>query len=118
MKKKETTKEIHKKTPLKEKESAPITSNEEIPVNPDPHIDQDFPGYPHAPSKQNAIHPKTKNEKLTAGTITKKSKPSKIREKNPRSEQGGDGSANAFEKTELSEYPENKKQRKPKNPTY
>ena len=42
---------------------------------------------------------------------------SKIREKNPRSEQEGDGSANAFEQTELSEYPENK-QRKPKDPSY
>jgi len=118
MKKKETTKEIHKKTPLKEDNIGPIISSEEIPVNPDPHIDQDFPGYPHPPSKKNAINPKTKNEKLTAGTITKKSKPSKIREKNPRSEQDGDGSANAFEQTELSEYPENKKQGKPKNPAY
>ena len=117
MKKKETTKEIHKKIPQKEK-PAPIISNEEIPVNPDPHIDQDFPGYPHSPSKKNAIHPQTKNEKLAAGTTTKKSKPSKNREKNPRSEQEGDGSANAFEQTELSEYPENKKQGKPKNPAY
>jgi len=118
MKKKETTKEIHKKIPLKKEDTDPIISNEEIPVNPDPHIDQDFPGYPHPPSKKNAIDPKTKNEKLAAGTLTKKSKPSKSREKNPRSEQEGDGSARAFEQTELSEYPENKKPRKPKNPSY
>jgi hypothetical protein len=118
MKKKETTKEIHTKIPPKEKEVAPIVSNEEIPINPDPHIDQDFPGYPHPPSKKNAIHPETKNDKLAAGTVNKKSKPSKSREKNPRSEQDGDGSANAFGQTELSEFPENKKQRKPKDPSY
>jgi hypothetical protein len=118
MKKKETTKEIHKKTPLKEDNTASLISNEEIPINPDPHIDQDFPGYPHPPSNKNAIDPKTNNEKLLAGTITKKSNSSKNRENNPQSEQDGNGSANAFEQTELSEYPENKKQRKPKNPSY
>jgi len=118
MKKKETTKELYNKIPLKENNPDPITSNEEIPINPDPHIDQDFPGYPHSPSKKNAIDPKTKNEKLVSGTITKKPKASKIREKNPRSEQDGDGSANAFEQTELSEFPENKEQGKPKDPAY
>lgn len=101
MKKKDDSKSIHKKLLDKEKSPSPITSNEEIPQNPDPHIDQDFPGYPHSPSHKNVIHPKSPNEKLVAGTV-KKSR-GKNREKNSQHELDSDGSANAFERTELNE---------------
>lgn len=39
---------------------------EDIQRNPDHHIDQDYPGFPHAPAKEELIHPKTKTEKKTA----------------------------------------------------
>ena len=35
--------------------------------NADPHIDQDFPGYPHAPAKRSWISPRTKHEKKVIG---------------------------------------------------
>ena len=47
---------------------------EEIQQNPDPHIDQDFPGYPHAPSDKKSITPATVTEKKLAGAQKKKSK--------------------------------------------
>ncbi len=51
----------------------PLTK-EEIQHNPDPHIDQDFPGYPHLPSDKKSITPATVAEKKLAGTQKKKSK--------------------------------------------
>ena len=47
---------------------------EEIQQNPDPHIDQDFPGFPHLPSDKKSITPKTVTEKKLAGADNKKSK--------------------------------------------
>jgi hypothetical protein len=47
---------------------------EEIQRNPDPHIDQDFPGFPHLPSDKKSITPKTVTEKKLAGADKKKSK--------------------------------------------
>jgi hypothetical protein len=47
---------------------------EEIQRNPDPHIDQDFPGFPHLPSDKKSITPKTAAEKKLAGADKKKSK--------------------------------------------
>ena len=47
---------------------------EEVQQNPDPHIDQDFPGYPHLPADKESITPLTKIEKELAGTHKKKSK--------------------------------------------
>ena len=51
--------------------SSPIQHPEEVQRNPDPHIDQDFPGYPHLPSDKKSITPVTKTEKKLAG-ISKK----------------------------------------------
>ena len=116
MKKKESTKNLHKQIPGKENEVSPITLNEEIPQNPDPHIDQDFPGYPHPPAPKTIIHPKSPNEKLVAGTL-KKSR-GKNREKNSQDELDSDGSANAFERTELNEPPQKKKKPNSKNSSY
>jgi len=53
--------------------SSPL-KKEEIQKNPDPHIDQDFPGYPHLPADTKSITPVTVTEKKLAGTDKKKSK--------------------------------------------
>lgn len=45
----------------------PINRGEQIQENPDNRIDQDFPGFPHAPSKEEMIKPVTKLEKKTIG---------------------------------------------------
>lgn len=47
---------------------------DEVQQNPDPHIDQDFPGFPHLPSDKKSITPTTAIEKKLAGTNKKKSK--------------------------------------------
>ncbi len=57
-------------TPNKEKN----IKGEEVQQNPDPHIDQDFPGYPHLPADKKSITPNTKIEKKLAGAQSKKSK--------------------------------------------
>lgn len=46
---------------------------EEIQQNPDPHIDQDFPGFPHLPADKKSITPVTTPEKKLAGANSKKS---------------------------------------------
>lgn len=45
----------------------PIIREEEIQQNPDPKIDQDFPGFPHAPANKKNIKPATQEEKKSAG---------------------------------------------------
>jgi hypothetical protein len=47
---------------------------EEVQQNPDPHIDQDFPGFPHLPADKKSITPVTATEKKLAGAKSKKSK--------------------------------------------
>lgn len=49
----------------------PIKYDEEVQQNLDEHIDQDFPGFPHAPSERKHINPKTVSEKIVAGIIKK-----------------------------------------------
>ena len=49
----------------------PINFDEEVQQNQDEHIDQDFPGFPHAPSNRKYINPKTVSEKIVAGVIKK-----------------------------------------------
>jgi len=53
------------------RKSAPIKKEKEVAQNPDPHIDQDYPGFPHPPSGKKAITPKKETEKKSAG-LTKK----------------------------------------------
>jgi len=57
---------------MKEK-SGPM-KKEEVQQNSDPHIDQDFPGYPHLPADKKSITPVTEREKKLAGAHKKKSK--------------------------------------------
>ena len=56
---------------LKRRHNTPIQKGEEIQRNPDNRIDQDFPGYPHAPSKKELIRPVTGQEKKVAGVEKK-----------------------------------------------
>jgi hypothetical protein len=53
--------------------TSPIKKEEEVQQNPDPHIDQDFPGFPHSPSSKKSIAPKTVTEKKAANAGNKKS---------------------------------------------
>lgn len=79
---------------------------EKVQANPDRHIDQDFSGYPHAPSGEEVINPKTKEQKKVAALDTKdgeKVLDPKSREKGRKpsiDELDSDGSAGAFEGTE------------------
>ncbi|WP_462249274.1 hypothetical protein [Ferruginibacter sp.] len=52
--------------------TSPIKKEEEVQQNPDPHIDQDFPGFPHHPSSKKSITPKTVTEKKAANAGNKK----------------------------------------------
>lgn len=85
------------------KTTSPIRHRHEIQQNPDNKIDQDFPGYPHAPSSEKNIRPATKEEKLVAGTLKKERTTNKNRKINSQPEIESDGSADAFSRTELSE---------------
>ena len=60
------------------KQPDPIDKKEEVQKSKDDHIDQDFPGYPHPPSKEKTIKGKNSD----------------------KDEQFSEGSANAFEKSE------------------
>jgi hypothetical protein len=52
----------------------PIKKEEEVQQNPDQHIDQDFPGFPHLPADKKNINPLTTTEKKSAGTNKKRAK--------------------------------------------
>ena len=47
---------------------------EEVQQNPDPHIDQDFPGFPHLPSSKKTITPLSATDRKLAGANRKRSK--------------------------------------------
>ena len=40
-----------------------IETQEAVKANPDNHIDQDFPGFPHGTASEEVINPVSKNEK-------------------------------------------------------
>ena len=103
MKSKRLHKYLQQKSAAKNK---PPINKQDIQNSSDKHIDQDFPGYPHAPAKEELINPKTKEQKKTASVNTKdgdkiisaanKKQGLAIR----KNEQDSDGSGNAFEGTE------------------
>ena len=51
-----------------------LKKDDDIQKNPDPHIDQDFIGYPHGVADKKVINPKTTTEKKVAGVTRKKSR--------------------------------------------
>ena len=62
------TNKITKHRSSKKSKTTPIENKEDVQSNPDNHIDQDFPGFPHSPSKEEHINPKTKQQQKVAGT--------------------------------------------------
>ncbi len=56
------------------KKAKPIKKEEEVQQNPDEHIDQDYPGFPHLPADKKSITPETVTEKKSAGAIKNRSK--------------------------------------------
>jgi hypothetical protein len=56
------------------RKTSPIKKEEEVRKNPDPHIDQDFDGFPGATSTREHITPKSDEEKRTAALTKKKTK--------------------------------------------
>lgn len=94
------------------KDTYPMNKHD-VQTNPDKHIDQDFPDYPHAPAKENLIKPKTKTDKLTAG-VTKKDEsktPTGTNTQHHINEISSDGSASAFSAAEggIDEEPKQQK---------
>ena len=81
----------------------PIDNKDEISRNPDPHIDQDFPGFPAQPASEKKVNPNTTDEKKTAALDTKDGeKKLDIDRKDPsKDELESDGSGGAFSQTEL-----------------
>jgi len=103
----------HKKTDNQSGQSKGLTHKEEVPKNKDQHIDQDFPGYPHQPSGEKTINPKTEDDKVNANLKTNN-------DPTPKEEQSV-GSANAFEATEggevlREELDDDKNKKKKQNP--
>jgi hypothetical protein len=103
MKSKRLHKYLQQKSAAKNK---PPIDKQDIQNSSDKHIDQDFPGYPHAPSKEEIIKPKTKDQEKTASINTKDGEkiisPANRKKGSPnrKGEQESDGSGNAFEGTE------------------
>lgn len=81
----------------KKQPAAPL-KKEDIQKNPDEHIDQDFPGFPHPIAREEVIKPHTPNEKATAGV--KQTQKRKHKAAEDTDESSSDGSGNAFERTE------------------
>ena len=65
-------KKIIKKLAPPPRHTKPIRTPEDVEKSRDNRIDQDFPGYPHAPSKEELINPKTNNQRKTANAPAKK----------------------------------------------
>jgi hypothetical protein len=84
---------------METRKNNPMRDKEEIPVNPDPKIDQDFEGYPSGNTRDRIIRPKTDDDHKTADTGKKDGEKINIPpgERKSLDEQDSDGSANAFE---------------------
>ncbi|MBK7884849.1 MAG: hypothetical protein IPJ81_14480 [Chitinophagaceae bacterium] len=83
---------------MNDKNSSPITDKNTISEHPDNKIDQDYPGFPHAPSNVNLINPTTEEDKKTADLNNKDGE--KINKKSKKDEQDSNESNNAFSGTE------------------
>lgn len=76
-----------------------LTDKTDIPKNPDPKIDQDFPGFPYGNASEKIITPETTIEKKVAAVnITDGEKMDK--KKGDKDESASDGSGGAFTATE------------------
>jgi len=73
--------------------------NEDQQKNPDKRMDQDFPGFPDHPSKEEIISPETPDQEKVADIHEKDGEKRNYPDNESREEES-DGSANAFERTE------------------
>lgn len=96
----------------------PMVSKEEVKKSQDNKIDQDYPGFPAAPSTKETIQPQTLDEHLTAGSIKKAPDDDESRKKNAHDESDSDGSGGAFEQTELRGELERQKSKKQSDDSY
>src|SRR5687768_12428010 len=79
--------------------TTPIREKDEVKNNPDNKIDQDYPGYPHAPAKEEIIKPgNTEQEKIA--DIHEKDGEKRNYPTEKEENETDDGSADAFERTE------------------
>jgi hypothetical protein len=67
---------LQKYLQTKNKKPTPLNDKNEVAGNPDKHIDQDFPGFPHGEAKEENINPKSATQKKVAGV--KKKQPDTI----------------------------------------
>ncbi len=51
---------------MDEKKTTPIDSENKVQKSKDEHIDQDFPGYPHYPAKEDVMNPQNHTERIEA----------------------------------------------------
>ncbi len=51
---------------MEEKKTNPIDSEEKVQQSKDEHIDEDFPGYPHYPAKEDIMNPQNHTERIEA----------------------------------------------------
>ncbi len=51
---------------MEEKKTNPIDSKEKVQQSNDEHIDEDFPGYPHYPAKEDILNPQNHTERVNA----------------------------------------------------
>lgn len=80
---------------------APIKSKEEVAHNPDKKIDDDFPGFPDAPSEEKTIDPASATDRTTADINYKDGeKRNRSRYSHDIDESQSDGSGSAFDRTE------------------
>ena len=52
---------------MDDKKTNPIDSESKVEQSKDEHIDQDFPGYPHYPAKDDIMNPQNHTERIEAG---------------------------------------------------
>ena len=80
-------------------DSDPIIKKADVQQSNDEHIDQDFPGFPHNPSKENIISPKNHDDHVAANTEDVEVIPQKSKE-TQKEDIESDGSGVAFSATE------------------
>jgi hypothetical protein len=51
---------------MEEKKTNPIDTKEEVQKSNDEHIDEDFPGYPHYPAKEDILNPQNHTDRVNA----------------------------------------------------
>jgi len=95
-KKKNMKKDLQQNKDNKSRDSA---QKEDLQKNPDNSMDQDFPGYPDHPSKEEIIRPVTVEQKKVAD-IHEKDGEKRNYPATDNHEEESDGSANAFEGAE------------------